>query len=125
MKARFEENLVVNWNIAIENGSTKFPVLLLQPILENTMRHGWRNDGSPLIVSVTIYEDKQRICISIKDNGQGISQQRQKVLPVKGHALANIAERLKLTYKRSDLLSIQSIPNEGTEINIEIPKEKV
>ena len=123
MKARFEDRLIVRWEISLQSSQSEIPVLLLQPAIENVMRHGWRHDGSPLTLLIAILENEKGICIKIVDDGRGISPQRLKMLPVNGHALANVVDRLKLTYKRNDLFQLKSILNEGTEIVIEIPKE--
>jgi len=123
MKARFEDRLIVRWEISWQSSQSEIPVLLLQPVIENVMRHGWRHDGSPLTLLIAILESEKGICIKIVDDGRGISPQRLKMLPVNGHALANVVDRLKLTYKRNDLFQLKSVLNEGTEIVIEIPKE--
>ncbi len=125
MKARFEDRLIINWDISLKNMDLEIPVLLLQPAIENVMRHGWRSEGQPLTLSIKIFEYQQVIRIEIKDDGTGITPQRLKILPVKGHALANVVDRLKLVYKRNDLLQIKSIFNKGTEIIIDIPRELI
>ena len=63
------------------------------------------------------------ILFSVRDAGQGIAQNRINKLPIPGHALANIYDRLKLIYKRYDLLQINSTYEQGTTVSLQIPKD--
>ena len=108
--------------IDLKNPDTKIPAFFLQPAIENVLRHGWREDGSPINISIDLFENEQGIQVTIIDDGRGIDPQRLKQLPIKNHALANILDRLKLMYKKDDLLSISSEPDKGTKVEIIIPK---
>jgi signal transduction histidine kinase len=124
IQARFGEKIEIMWDITLKNQSLEVPVLLLQPLVENSLRHGWKDNGEPLIINIRIEERDQGIVFTIKDNGQGIELGRLHKLPVPGHALANIKERLHLNYKKENLLDIQSEYGQGTTVSIMLPMRK-
>jgi len=122
MQARFEQRLEVEWHQSLRNVDQKIPTLLFQPLIENALNHGWQKDSHRLKLVVSITENEKAIVFSVKDDGQGIEQNRLKTLPVKGHALANISDRLQLFYKSANLMKIDSEYKQGTEVNLTLPK---
>jgi signal transduction histidine kinase len=125
MQARFDKRLHVHWHQALQDKSLKVPVFILQPIVENALRHGWMNDRDILKIEIIIEENEKGIFLSVHDNGQGMDIQRLKMLPIPGHALSNISNRLQLVYKKSDLLRINSTYEKGTMVSITIPKDRI
>jgi len=77
------------------------------------------------LIEITLTEDIKAnwFRIQIRDNGRGISPQRLKMLPVRGHALSNVMERLKLHYKNHAQLTLNSVQDQETTVTIELPKE--
>jgi sensor histidine kinase YesM len=124
IQARFGEKIQIMWDNSLKNGSLEIPVLLLQPLVENSIRHGWKDNSDPLIINIRIEEDDQGIVFIFKDNGQGIEPGIFQKLPVPGHALANIKERLHLQYKKENLLDIKSDYGQGTTVSILLPMRK-
>lgn len=122
LQARFEKNLQVQWQQSLQHDSHYVPALLLQPVIENAVRHGWPENGAALSIDVNIAENENNISVVIKDNGKGISPEKLKKLPLPGHALENISERLYLLFKKRDLLKITSTEGSGTRVEIIIPK---
>ncbi len=121
LQARFGENLKVRWNQSITSLSQPAPVLLIQPLLENAIQHGWADRAKPLHLGVGISETDQAIHISVEDDGKGISPERLSRLPISGHALENVSERLYLTFQKKGLLNIRSREGGGTIVTITIP----
>ncbi len=113
------------WENSLKNGNPEIPVLLLQPVVENSIRHGWKDNSEPLIITIDINEDNSGIIFIVKDNGQGIEPRRLNKMPVPGHALANIKERLDLIYKKENLLDIKSEYGQGTTVSIILPVRKL
>jgi sensor histidine kinase YesM len=111
----------IKWHNSLQNGITEVPVLLLQPLIENSIKYGWKENDDPLIINIGVEENDQGVIVRVKDNGQGIESNRLKKIPASGHALANINERLYLNYRKSDLLKIESIYGEGTTVSIFLP----
>jgi signal transduction histidine kinase len=121
IQARFGEKVKIKWHNSLQNGITEVPVLLLQPLIENSIKYGWKENDDPLIINIGVEENDQGVIVRVKDNGQGIESNRLKKIPASGHALANINERLYLNYRKSDLLKIESIYGEGTTVSIFLP----
>jgi len=121
IQARFDKKIQINWHNSLQNGNTEIPVLLLQPLIENALRHGWKENNDPLTINISIEENNQGIIFIVKDNGQGIEAGRLQKLPIPGHALANIKERLHLNFEKENLLEIESKYGHGTTVSILLP----
>lgn len=112
----------------------KIPSMILQPIVENSINYGVRNIEWTKKISLSVYELGDYTCVSIKDNGIGMSSETiTKILegsyegnPEKtdsnGVGLANCIERLNIFYERDDVLDIISEgENQGTETLLYLP----
>ncbi len=124
IQARFDKKIQIRWHNSLHNEKVDVPVLMMQPLVENVLRHGWKENADPLTISISIEEKNQGIVFTVKDNGQGIEANRLQKLPVPGHALANIKDRLQLNYKKNDLLKIESEYGQGTTVSILLPVGK-
>lgn len=115
--------------------NVKIPSMILQPIVENSINYGIRNIDWNKKISLSVYELGDYTCVSIKDNGIGMSAETiTKVLegsyegnPEKadsnGVGLANCIERLNIFYERDDVLDIISEgENKGTETLLYLPR---
>jgi sensor histidine kinase YesM len=121
--ARFEGLLEIQWDEKITRNDVQVPVLIIQPLIENSVRHGWTDrEKTRFQIDIDIHDDGDQIRIGVSDNGRGIPARILQKLPVPDHALANIAERLELIYKKNGLLKVHSIQNEGTSTYITIPE---
>jgi len=126
MQARFDHRLQFSWQIRCKDRQVEIPALLLQPLVENAVRHGWKRDMDRLLVSIHIEEDDRGyLNMTVMDNGEGIDAPRLRQLPVSGHSLANIFARLRLLYNKKDLIRISSEYGKGTAVHIQLPVEKV
>jgi len=121
LEARFGENIEVKWQKHLTREDHPVPALLLQPLIENGVRHGRIESGRPLVLTIRIEETDNAIVASVSDNGRGMSPEKLNALPVAGHALANLAERLNLLFSQDNLLAIDSVPGQGTTVTIRLP----
>ncbi len=121
MKARFPDKLNVTWKENFGSGNMLVPALLFQPLVENALKHAWKDKSKPFNIDISILKDKNYLNITIHDNGAGIPAKRLKKLPIKNHALANLKDRIKLTYQNKGSLKIISKEKEGTTVKIKIP----
>jgi two-component system, LytTR family, sensor kinase len=98
------------------------PSMLLQPIIENAIKHGLapRVEGGEIHLR-TRHRDG-RLTIEISDNGMGMSSERLKEVYGGGIGISNVHERLRLLYGDQFDMDIRSQPGEGTQIRIEIPE---
>ena len=121
MSARFPDKLNVSWHEQYNSADTPVPALLFQPLVENAVKHGWKDKSKPFNIAISIIEDKNNLNISVEDDGAGIGPKTLKKLPLKNHALANLKDRLTLTYRNKGALKIISKPKQGTTIKIKLP----
>lgn len=110
------------------------PSMLLQPIVENSVNYGIRNIDWQGLIQLSVYRQDDMVCISIKDNGVGIVQEKiDKILnnelrsadvgtDSNGVGLDNVIRRLKLFFGNDDVFDIISEgENMGTEVLICLP----
>ncbi len=104
-----------------ETRETFVPSMLLQPIIENSIKHGIapRLDGGEIHVRSHIQDG--RLSIEIDDNGMGIPPERLVDVYGGGIGISNVHERLRLLYGDQFKMDIRSREGEGTQIRIEIP----
>ncbi|MDA2913542.1 histidine kinase [Acidobacteriia bacterium AH_259_A11_L15] len=98
------------------------PSMLLQPIIENSIRHGLgpRIEGGE--IRLRAVRQDGRLLIEVEDNGVGIAEERIPEIYGSGIGISNVNERLKVLYGKEYSLRIESLPNLGTTIRIEIPE---
>ncbi len=117
-RARFGERLRVTREVAPEALDVPVPSLILQPLVENVIRHGRGADGS-IDLSIRVqYHDE--VVIAIADQGPGMDP-RHKAGEGQGVGLRNVDERLRKTY--GDGYSLEATGNkpQGTVVMVRIP----
>ena len=120
--ARFGDNLEIVKEIDDEALEAFVPSMLLQPIVENSLKHGLapKIEGGKIQLRTSHVNGKLRI--EIEDNGVGISEEKMPHVYVEGIGLSNVRERLRVLYGVDFRLEIESRPGEGTLIRIDVPE---
>ncbi len=101
-KIRFEDKMKIKTQIEKECKKIQVPILILQPIIENAIKHGVYESTELVTIYVKATKFDDYIIISIKNNFD-IDAKKQKGT---GLGLENVKQRLELLYKRNDLLRI-------------------
>ncbi len=135
MKVRFADRLDIQFDIEGETEQTRMPPLILQPLIENALIHGFSNKLSVGKIWIEAQMRDESVWISIKDNGTGISPDILNQLnhydfnhnyETLGHTtglgLGNVYERLKHFYNRDDVLFFESEQQVYTRVIIKLPK---
>lgn len=124
-KARFEERLAVDFQL-LGDMEVRFPVLMIQPLIENAIIHGILPKPEGGRVDVVVKRVEKAVQVMIKDNGIGMDEAKLKEVlgdeRKKGIGLGNIEKRLKKISGKG--LEIKSKPGEGTEVIFIIPIKK-
>lgn len=114
------------------SGQYLIPHMTLQPLVENSIYHGVEKMLTPCRISVGVREEKDRIVITVSDNGPGMTEEeleavRSFTAEPKGHGigLKNIYERLKTAFDQEADFKIESASGNGTTVTIRIPKAEV
>lgn len=115
-QVRFSDRLRVNWNIDERARLAYVPSLLLQPLVENAIKHGItkRADSGRIDISAHVLGD--RLELSVRDDGVGV-----KSSYAEGVGLSNTRERLRTLYGNDGSLSITPTAEGGTEAILHIP----
>lgn len=132
-KIRYNNCLHYEFQIPDELLDCQIPKLLLQPIIENSIRHGFR-PGKVLELSVEARQEGEDLVFVIRDNGAGIAPDRLAALNesfsleldsgiVRHIGLYNIHKMLSLLYGTSYGLKIESTLGVGTQVELRMPCE--
>lgn len=131
LQQRYANAFKIIFNIAPECNDMLILRFILQPILENSVFHGFSNNRANGIIVVTITAIENDICLCVKDNGKGIdpnilSQILNNTSDNDQHiGISNIRSRLKLHYNDKSTFEIYSKPGEGCETRITVPQYKI
>jgi two-component system, LytTR family, sensor kinase len=121
--ARFgEDKLDIVKQIDDNTLETFIPSMLLQPIVENSLKHGLapKLEGGKICLRTSTRNGRLRI--EIEDNGVGISEEKMPHVYVEGIGLSNVRERLRVLYGADFNLDIESREGQGTTIKIDVPE---
>lgn len=133
LNVRFRGEIQFESHVDEECLNVMMPSMVLQPIVENSVNYGIRNIDWQGRINLTVTREDGYICVSIRDNGIGMSQdkidrimegrlERQELSKnSNGVGLDNVIQRLRLFYDREDVLEITSVgPNMGTEVAVKL-----
>ena len=136
LNVRFSGDIHFEKHIDEELTYIEIPSMTLQPIVENAVNYGIRNIDWDGLITLSLYREDDRACISVKDNGIGMSEDKiERVLKDEleasalsddsnGIGLTNVISRLDLHFNADNIFSIYSEgENRGTEVIIRIPVE--
>ena len=124
---QYEED--IDWAVT----GQKMPSMILQPIVENAVRHGIREIGrqGKILLKVQAVEDGVRI--TVKDNGKGIEKERLAEIMEKktaavgdstGIGLDNVMSRLELYFQKKVITILSDGDNQGTEVILDLPARR-
>ncbi|NIR44315.1 MAG: hypothetical protein GWN99_00135 [Gemmatimonadetes bacterium] len=117
---RFRDRLNVSYDIDPETLDCAVPFLLLQPLVENALRHGIAPRTGPGHVAISARREDGRLSLSVRDDGPGLAPGSER--PVEGGVgLSNTEARLQKLYGADHSLVFERPEAGGLEVRIEIP----
>jgi two-component sensor histidine kinase len=116
MSLRFGDRLAVTIDVEPETRDARVPNLFLQPLVENSFRHGF-GDGGAGRIAIAVWRDGGMLRCDIVDDGRGMNAGRHK----EGVGLASTRQRLAHLYGPRHTFSIKSAPGEGVHVTMAIP----
>ncbi|HLJ13069.1 MAG TPA: sensor histidine kinase [Bryobacteraceae bacterium] len=119
---RFGEKLRVVKEINPETLDRLVPSMVLQPLIENSIRHGLASKVDGGTIRLRTWIDKGRLHVIVEDDGVGIPEAKLATLFERGIGVSNINERLKVLFGDDYRMWIDSKPGEGTRTGIEMPE---
>ncbi|MGN0905776.1 MAG: sensor histidine kinase, partial [Bullifex sp.] len=124
LKQRLNGNLEYSWDFSNVDMSFRIPKLLFQPLIENTVIHGRRDNSSVISSTLSLHSDVNgMLFITVRDNGRGISEEAlrkindslQSTEMDSSHiGLSNTAKRLNLIYGEKSLMKLESAEGKYT-----------
>ena len=98
MQKRFENKLRVTYAIAPELNDSLVPQLILQPLLENSLRHGMKPGDIGMDISIAANRDNGNLVLTVADTGVGLGALDSSSVFGRGVGLSNIRDRLTQLY---------------------------
>jgi two-component system LytT family sensor kinase len=125
---RFGEKLRVVKEIADDTLEFVVPSMLLQPLIENSIKHGLEPRISGGTVTVRSRLEGERLVIEVEDDGVGVEPGRSVTEPVSGLVregsgigLRNVRERMQVLYGDDAVVEMVSRPGRGTRVRLSMP----
>jgi len=129
---RFNERLQYEIRVTGEAGALYVPKLILQAVIENSIKYGYRNQ-SRLHIDILVFAAQGKLEMEVRDDGQGMSEERleqvTRILESRENTtehigLYNVHRRLVLLYGEEHGIRIESKPGVGTRVTLTIPYEE-
>lgn len=120
-QVRFGSRLSVSKSIAPDTLDIVVPSLLLQPLVENCIKHGFARKVGQGTITIRSRRERDIAIIEIEDDGLGISDERLPHALSSGIGLSNVNERLRVLYGASGRLNLIGSPGKGAVARVEIP----
>jgi signal transduction histidine kinase len=114
---RFRGRLDFRLKVAPAVEGALVPRFLLQPLVENAVRHGIEPCAAPGHVEIRVQREGGALSIEVRDSGPGLGASE----PGGGVGLANTRERLRRLYGARQRLELEPVPGGGTRVRIELP----
>jgi two-component system LytT family sensor kinase len=118
---RFGPQLKVLKRISPDTLDVIVPSMILQPLVENSIKHGLARKLGEGRITITATLRDGHTMIEVHDDGLGMSEERLERALGDGIGLSNVNERLRTIYGAACELKLTSIPGEGTWARVDIP----
>ncbi|HET7619306.1 MAG TPA: histidine kinase [Vicinamibacterales bacterium] len=119
---RFGPKLRIEKLIAPDTLDVVVPSMLLQPLVENSIKHGLSNKMGEGCITIRSQRDGGHAIIDVIDNGVGVVADQDDRARTGGIGLRNVNERLRVIYGANYQLKLDSVPGQGTCARIVIPE---
>lgn len=128
---RYDDVFEVEYDIDESVKSCKTVKLILQPLVENAIYHGFRENDLQGTITIRAKDEGDHVKFQVEDDGIGIDEEKLKNIlsrsedtPEKRFGLYGTIQRIQLYYQQEGLVEIDSEVGRGTVITVKIPKEK-
>lgn len=115
-RERFGERLEMRVTVAPETLDAQVPALLLQPLVENSVRHGFASPATDASISIAASRDGDRLVLTVADNGRGLPEALRE-----GVGLGNTRMRLAQLYGDDQSMNLEPRTPAGVLVTVVIP----
>ena len=119
-KARFGDSLSVEFNISTVAEQARVPNLILQPLVENAIKHGFAQVTGIKKLRIKADVIEEQLHITVADNGKGVANTQYTLLNP-GVGLRSITQRLTHLYGQDSSFEIESKINQGFSVSLRLP----
>lgn len=121
-RIRFQDRLTISIDVEPQALDIKVPNLILQPIVENAIRHGIAPRSTPGLIEICVKREKSMLRIEVRDNGPGLPVNHSCIKLFKGGVgLANTRARLQQLYGAAHRFELENNPAGGLTVTLEVP----
>jgi two-component system LytT family sensor kinase len=124
-QVRFSDRLVVRWDVDDRLRKALVPGLILQPLVENALRHGIAKRGEGGTVEIGARRDGSSLVLYVRDDSPGREAPSDAAPAEHGVGLKNIRERLRTMYGDRATLTLEFLADRGTVATITFPYVEV
>lgn len=122
LKIRFEDQVSIDQNIELNTLEAKIPLLIIQPLVENSIKHGFLQNFQQLKIEIEIKINGEFLQLKVVNDGKPIEPSIDALH--QGTGLSNIEQRLEALYENF-YFSVENLPNNcGVENLLSIPFSK-
>jgi len=123
-RARFEDRLRVHIDVPWDLRQIRIPALILQPLVENSVKHGVSGSMSGGEIRIAVRLENDSLLVSVKDTGLGTTDAEVERGKKRGLGLSNVEQRLKRYGTKTASLNVSTTPGLGTTVEVRIPIEQ-
>ncbi len=116
MTTRLERKLQLNIDVSDDARDSAMPFMILQPLIENSIRHGMPTNREALCINIAIHRENGSTIVNVSDDGVGLGTSTRR-----GHGLANVESRLIHMYGSASAFSIAPRNGGGTTATLRFP----
>jgi LytS/YehU family sensor histidine kinase len=120
MRPRFEDRLRVEFEVGQGINDALVPKLILQPLVENSIKHAADPNSGQVNVAVKAMRENGSLRMEVRDDGPGLSGKFREVQS-HGVGLANTVERLEKLYGGNQELTLQNAVDGGLLVSVTVP----
>src|SRR5262245_26280491 len=119
-QTRFRDRLEVKMEVEPETLDARVPNLILQPLVENAVRHGIAPRAAPGVIEISAKRDDNKLELQVRDNGVGLPDDKRARIK-EGVGLANTRARLEQLYGADYRIDLSNRDKGGLVVSLTIP----
>jgi len=120
-RTRFHDRLTVDVAIDVALLGCRVPSFVLQPLVENAVRHGFELHSGKGVIRITARRDEEQLVLEVLDDGAGLAVPVGAGAPREGMGLGNTRERLARLYGENQELRLESSSGGGVRAVVRLP----
>ena len=119
-EARFGDRLQVKFDVEPEVMGDQVPALILQPLVENALKHGLGPKPGPGHLWISARGESGELILHVEDDGMGLDRRQES----QGLGLTNVAERLSTLYQDRAGVTLESREAGGCRVTLRMPRDR-